>query len=92
MHRGSNDRKYSPTLYSTDHSFQFDALNEFSAQSHFQLNCSELIEMYHTGMAEDYASKETEGKLFLISRGPDQNPLSFSEKYSDRFVLSLQRE
>jgi len=76
----SNDRKYSPTLYSTDHSFQFDALNEFSAQSHFQLNCSELIDVSY-GRAEDYASKETEGKLFLISRGPDQNPLSFSEKY-----------
>lgn len=76
----SNDRKYSPTLYSTEHSFQYEALNEIPAQDHFQLNCSELLDVSF-GRVEDYANKETDGKVFLISRGPDHNPLSFSEKY-----------
>lgn len=76
----SNDRKYSPTLYSDHDSFPYSPLSDLSLSESFQLHSDEVVDVGY-GRLEDYSVSSLEGKVFLIARGPEGQPLSFSEKY-----------
>jgi len=76
----SNDRKFSPTLYSAQHSFPYSLVNDFALNEKIQVTSNEIVDAGY-GREEDFSPSRGERKIFLIARGPDSQPLSFSEKY-----------